>query len=656
MNLLFSFLGLLLVLVLVLVHRRHHGLAARSAPLFFLASLLLSADTSAQVTSPNGTTYVPGGGGGVTVTGGAPTVGHCVAFSGATSITDSGGGCGGSPNFSTIGTGTNTTATMTVSTGALLTTSGTGAINTTTPSTNSAAGAASAAALTFSGAPYSAGTGTTNFPQIYENTTGATAPTTFSTGGTYQGINSASGFAGNYYDFYANGSKIASFDYLNTWGLEGYFGGVGAAEAQIHTLDNQLGTKNYIAIGAGSYNIGSPSGTAACPGYLFSIASAPAGSYYYNTSMYIGGAGDFFVCGGNAAPVDGFLMQDNTVNNSELFEILNSAGHGPQWYVRTDASTTCPGLGSGLSFSGPCVVFMNDALSTGNVLPYFIESRFGSLHAVYGVLANEIIERVGDTTPTTFLLATSTGTSQATVTLGDTNASSATTVTGGTTGGITIGAASVPVTFAGVTGTTQCLQVNSSGLLAGTGSACGSGGSTAFSSITTGSNTTATMTVGSGASIITSGTGIVTATSTNGYATASLPTCNSGAKGQVAYTTDNTPAFAFCNGTSWVSGGGTTFTMAGTGCTPTGATGGATTGKFTLASGPCTVVTITFNGAVGMTATNGWHCDVGDDTAQNAGTWIPHWGQSSSTTTTAAIPIPAAAGTTDVISFNCSQY
>jgi len=71
--------------------------------------------------------------------------------------------------------------------------------------TNSVAGAASTPGMTVSGAPYTAGSATTDFPQFYMNTTGASAVTTFSTSGSYIGINSASGFAGNYLTFHANG-------------------------------------------------------------------------------------------------------------------------------------------------------------------------------------------------------------------------------------------------------------------------------------------------------------------------------------------------------------------------------------------------------------------------------------------------------------------
>ena len=97
----------------------------------------------------------------------------------------------------------------------------------------------------------------------------------------------------------------------------------------------------------------------------------------------------------------------------------------------------------------------------------------------------------------------------------------------------------------------------------------------------------------------------------------------------------------------------TTFTVVGTGCALAGHTGGPFGGTVTLSSGPCTAVTVTINGGSGFTTTNGYHCTVSDRTAQAAGTWIPNWGESSVTTTTLTIPIPAAAGTSDVISFSC---
>ncbi len=64
-------------------------------------------------------------------------------------------------------------------------------------------GASSASTLNLTGTPF-AGTGTTSTPLFYSNNS-ASAPTNWSTGGTYYGINAASGFAGDFVNFYANG-------------------------------------------------------------------------------------------------------------------------------------------------------------------------------------------------------------------------------------------------------------------------------------------------------------------------------------------------------------------------------------------------------------------------------------------------------------------
>jgi len=121
--------------------------------------------------------------------------------------------------------------------------------------------------------------------------------------------------------------------------------------------------------------------------------------------------------------------------------------------------------------------------------------------------------------------------------------------------------------------------------------------------------------------------------------------------------TDTWLVTSFGNGKDVSISRGTKFTVSGTGCTPSSTTGGPTAGTITLASGPCTAVAITMGGATGLTAPNGWNCFVGDQTAMNNGSnWIPTWSQKSSTTTTATIPIPSAAGATDVISFSCTGY
>lgn len=127
--------------------------------------------------------------------------------------------------------------------------------------------------------------------------------------------------------------------------------------------------------------------------------------------------------------------------------------------------------------------------------------------------------------------------------------------------------------------------------------------------------------------------------------------------GTYAFTTDK--GLVVDTGTAWVNAvavaAGTKFTLTPTGCTPSATAGGATAGTITLAA-TCTSIVIIMNGASGLTAATGWHCSVGDRTAQLAGTYIPEWYENSSTTTTATIPIPGAVGTTDVIAFSCAGF
>lgn len=83
--------------------------------------------------------------------------------------------------------------------------------------TISTAGAASAPALTLSGAPFTGGTGTTTFPLLYLNN--GTAPTTFSTSGTIIGINAPNAFAGDSIAYFLNGTKYGSMSMVSGQGL-----------------------------------------------------------------------------------------------------------------------------------------------------------------------------------------------------------------------------------------------------------------------------------------------------------------------------------------------------------------------------------------------------------------------------------------------------
>lgn len=123
--------------------------------------------------------------------------------------------------------------------------------------TNSKAGAASTSAQTYTGTPF-AGTGTTSFPLVYLN--GGTGPTTFNTGGVYLGINSVSGFAGNYIEVHANGGAtiftVAASGGISTSGGAVITGSISAlstitASALITgTLGMSVGNTQTYAFGA----------------------------------------------------------------------------------------------------------------------------------------------------------------------------------------------------------------------------------------------------------------------------------------------------------------------------------------------------------------------------------------------------------------------
>ncbi len=83
-----------------------------------------------------------------------------------------------------------------------------------------AAGAASTPAVAMTGAPYTGGTATTNFPLLYLND--GAAVTTLSTAGTEFGINAPSGFTGHLVNLFVNGGSTRfRVDYLGNTFLAG---------------------------------------------------------------------------------------------------------------------------------------------------------------------------------------------------------------------------------------------------------------------------------------------------------------------------------------------------------------------------------------------------------------------------------------------------
>ena len=84
--------------------------------------------------------------------------------------------------------------------------------------------AASTAAVSITGTPFTGGSGTTTVPFIYYNS-GSTAPTGFSTNGTILGVNAPTSFAGNLIDTYVAGSEIFQV------GASGFVRTIGAVQS-----------------------------------------------------------------------------------------------------------------------------------------------------------------------------------------------------------------------------------------------------------------------------------------------------------------------------------------------------------------------------------------------------------------------------------------
>lgn len=120
----------------------------------------------------------------------APTTGHCVSWLSATTLGDAGAACGSG------GAGASLSA----------------------ANTWTVAGAASTAAELFNGALFTGGTATTTYPFWYIDT-GATEPINKSTSGTYWGVNAPSGFLGNFFQFWVNGTSEATLTSTGTLNL-----------------------------------------------------------------------------------------------------------------------------------------------------------------------------------------------------------------------------------------------------------------------------------------------------------------------------------------------------------------------------------------------------------------------------------------------------
>lgn len=168
-------------------------------------------------------------------------------------------------------------------------------------------------------------------------------------------------------------------------------------------------------------------------------------------------------------------------------------------------------------------------------------------------------------------------------------------IANGGTGATSFIGASLPV-FSGLVTSGNCVQWAATGILVDSGSGCGSGGSNAFSAITSATNSSAAMVVGSGASMATSGGGTIAATSVTGLSVASGKTLTASNTLTLAGTDSTTFTFPVTSGTVDVLNNAQTFTAAKTFTNSDllllGSSTGATT--FTSANASATNFTMTF--------------------------------------------------------------
>lgn len=124
---------------------------------------------------------------------------------------------------------------------------------------NTAAGAASTPAMSYTGQPYTGGTGTTTKPLFMVETTGATS-TAWSTAGTLLGINADGSFTGRLFDAQANGIsyctiapalfKVRATELRLTYSTPLWFGPTDSVDTSLYRIGaGNLGTNGKITAG-----------------------------------------------------------------------------------------------------------------------------------------------------------------------------------------------------------------------------------------------------------------------------------------------------------------------------------------------------------------------------------------------------------------------
>jgi len=135
------------------------------------------------------------------------------------------------------------------------------------------------AAVSYTGSVFTGGTGTTNLPHILAEPSGTTAATTWSTSGTFVGINAASGYAGNFIDLRLNGGAslfaVTSGGVVNATGFNGTVGATTPASVAA-TTGSFSGV--ITATSTGTHTFGTTNTVTITNGLLTATASSSIGA------------------------------------------------------------------------------------------------------------------------------------------------------------------------------------------------------------------------------------------------------------------------------------------------------------------------------------------------------------------------------------------